>query len=281
VNEASILAKLPRKHRNLVLGIGDDAAIYRPKANEDLVFTTDLFIEGVHFKSEWNRPPGLSPRSLSHRALARSLSDIAAMGARPQFCLVSLALPKWATEQWIEEFYSGLLNLADQTNTALAGGDLSNAKYFTADVMLAGSVARGKALRRDTARAGDSIYVSGPLGGWRHRESITPRLAEGRKLLGKATACIDISDGLAVDLHRLCLASKASAALDDIPIQEGATLKQALHDGEDYELLYTAPPRTRVAGLRIGVMQKGTPSAITLHGQPLEPLGYDHFRTRT
>lgn len=273
MNEASILAKLPRKHRNLVLGIGDDAAIYRPKANEDLVFTTDLFVEGVHFKSKSAAP------ELGRRALARSLSDIAAMGARPRFCLVSLALPNWATEQWVEEFYSGLLNLANQTNTTLAGGDLSSAKYFAADVMLCGSVPQGKALRRDRARPGDSIYVSGPLGGWHHRQSITPRLAEGRKLLGKATACMDISDGLALDLHRLCLASKVSAALDDIPMLEGATLKQALHDGEDYELLYTA--HTPVTGLRIGTIQKGTPGTITLRGKPLEPIGYDQFRKHT
>jgi thiamine-monophosphate kinase len=273
VNEASILAKLPRRHRNLILGIGDDAAIYRPKSNEDLVFTTDLFIEGVHFKSSSDAG------DVGRRALARSLSDIAAMGARPQFCLVSLALPREATEQWISDFFSGLLDLAKQTKTALAGGDLSDAEFFTADVMICGSVPRGKALRRDGARPGDSIYVSGPLGGWRHRESITPRLAEGRQLLGKATACMDISDGLALDLHRLCLASKVSAALNDIPILEGATIKEALHDGEDYELLYTS--NKRVPGHLIGAIQKGTPGAITLQGKPLEPLGYDHFRTRT
>jgi thiamine-monophosphate kinase len=292
VTEESLLAKLPRKHRNLVLGIGDDCAIYRPKPTEDLVFTTDLFIEGVHFAGQqtqvgrpvpqaWHRCPHLCPRTLGHRALARSLSDIAAIGATPKFCLVSLALPKWTTEQWVADFYAGLLQLAEQTNTALAGGDLSHAKQFTADVMVCGSVPRGKALRRDGARPGDSIYVSGPMGGWRHRPSPTPRLNEGRKLLGKATACIDISDGLALDLHRICLASNVSAALDNVPLLDGATLKQALHDGEDYELLYTAPPRTRVAGIRIGTIHKGNPGSLSLKGKPLTPHGYDHFRNRT
>ena len=275
MTEESILARLPRKHRNLVLGIGDDCAIYRPRRGEDLVFTTDFFIEGVHFKG----------RGLEQAAravpLARSLSDIAAMGAVPRFCLVSLALPKWADESWVAQFFDGLLELARETNTALAGGDLSHAKELVCDVMVCGSVPRGKALRRDGARPGDAIYVSGPLGGWRHRAGVTPRLKEGQKLLGKATACIDVSDGLALDLHRLCVASKVSASLDHVPLLEDATLKQALHDGEDYELLYTAPPRLRVPGIRIGTIIRGNAGAISLNGQSIAPRGYDHFQNRT
>lgn len=279
MNEEAILAKLPRKHRNLVLGIGDDCAIYRPRAAEDLVFTTDLFIEGVH--SEWHRPSGLRPRGLGQRALARSLSDIAAMGATPRFCLVSLALPDWADEKFIADFFAGLQELAKQTNTALAGGDLSHADQLVCDVMVCGSVPKGKALRRDGARPGDAIYVSGALGGWRNRKNVEPRLNAGKKLLGKATACIDISDGLALDLHRLCLASKVSAALDNVPLLEGATLDQALHDGEDYELLYTAAARTRVPGIRIGAIEKSNAGSISLQGQPIAAKGYDHFVNRT
>jgi thiamine-monophosphate kinase len=309
VTEDTLLAKLPRRHRNLVLGIGDDCAIYRPRPSEDLVFTTDLFIEGVHtaplrsrlgrtgvhtaplrsrlgrtgvhtapLRSRLGRTGAVS---LGYRALARSLSDIAAMGATPRFCLVSLALPNWADARWLADFYEGLLKLAKSTDTALAGGDLSHAKQFAADVMVCGSVARGKALRRDGAGPGDAIYVSGPLGGWRHRAVPIPRLNEGRKLLGKATACIDISDGLALDLHRLCLASKVSAVLDGVPLLEGATPEQALHDGEDYELLYTAAPRTRVGGIRIGTIQRGKAGAVSMGGRRVEALGYDHFRNRT
>ena len=276
MNEQMILAKLPRKHRNLVLGIGDDCAIYRPKSHEDLVFTTDLFIEGIHFLSRDRE--GAVP--LAQRALARSLSDIAAMGAAPRFCLVSLAVPAWADEQWIADFFSGLLHLARQTNTALAGGDLSHANQFVCDVMVCGSVLRAKALRRDGARIGDTIYVSGPLGGWRHRATVIPRVKEGQKLRGKATACIDISDGLALDLHRLCLASKVSASLDQVPLLEGATIEQALHDGEDYELLYTAPPGNRVPGIRIGTITKGA-GTISLQGEPIAPQAYDHFSNRS
>lgn len=277
MNEDALLAKLPRKHRNLVLGIGDDAAIYRPKHGEDLVFTTDLFIEGVHFPARG----ATRPEETGRRALARSLSDIAAMGAAPRFALLSLALPAWADEKWIGGFYAGFLQLAGEAGLALAGGDLSHARRLTCDVMICGSVPRGLALRRDGARPGDAIYVSGPLGGWRHRSQIHPRLREGSRLRGRATACIDISDGLALDLHRLCLASCASAALDTVPLLNGATLASALHDGEDYELLYTAPPRRRVPGIRIGAVESGAPGAMTLRGKSIEPKGYDHFRNRT
>ena len=272
MTEESILAKLPRKHRNLVLGVGDDCAIYRPRPHEDLVFTTDLYIEGVHFKGHDFHQTA---------PLARSLSDIAAMGATPRFFLVSLALPRWADEKWIAAFFDGLLQLARDTNVALAGGDLSHSKQLTCDVMVCGSVPHGKALRRDGARPGDAIYVSGALGGWRHRNRVTPRLKEGQKVRGRATACIDISDSLALDLHRLCVASNVSAALDNVPLLAGATIEQALHDGEDYELLYTAAPHKRVPGIRIGTIKKGNAGAISLQNRPIAPRGYDHFQNRS
>lgn len=273
MNEETILAKLPRKHPNLELGIGDDCAIFRPRPNEDLVFTTDLFVEGVHFER------ALEPEKIGRRALVRSLSDIAAMGASPRFCLVSLALPEWADEAWVDGFYRGLLQLAGDTGTALAGGDLSHAKQFAADVMACGAVAAGMALRRDGARPADAIYVSGELGGWRHRPDPKPRLDFGRMLLGHATACIDISDGLALDLHRLCLASRVSAWLDAVPMIAGATFSEAVHDGEDYELLFTAPEGLKL-GTRIGTIREGEPGAVFFAGDRLEPKGYDHFRNR-
>jgi thiamine-monophosphate kinase len=108
-----------------------------------------------------------------------------------------------------------------------------------------------------------------------------PRLHRGRKLIGKATACIDISDGLALDLHRLALTSGVAAAIDSVPLLPGATLKQALHDGEDYELLYTAPPRKRVPGFRIGVIMNGKPCSVTYQGRPVPQIGYDHFQHRS
>ena len=271
MNEDAIIRKLSRRSR----WIGDDCAIYRPRAGDELLFTTDFSIEGVHLTRESNA------EAIGRRALARSLSDIAAMGGTPHFCLVSLALPEWADQPWIDGFYRGLMQLAGECKTALAGGDLSHANQLVCDVMVCGAVRKGKALLRSGARPGDVLYVSGPLGGWRYKIDAHPRLDFGRRLLGKATACMDISDGLALDLHRVCLASKVSATLDSIPLLPGASIQQAFHDGEDYELLFTAPAKTRVPGTAIGVITKGKPGSITYQGKPLSPIGYDHFRNRT
>jgi thiamine-monophosphate kinase len=271
VNEDAIIAKL-RRHAPL---IGDDCAVIRPRANRDLLFTTDFCAEGVHFTR------ASSPEEIGHRALARSLSDIAAMGGKPLYCLVSIALAPWTDQRWIDGFYRGLNKLLRRTKTQLAGGDISHARQLVCDVMVCGSVARGKALLRSGARPGDRIYVSGPLGGWRHKRAIVPRLEIGRKLVGKTTSCMDISDGLALDLHRLCRASGVAAELDSIPLLAGATLRQALHDGEDYELLYTAPPKVRVPGIRIGNITKGKPGVLRYRGKALAPTGYDHIQHRS
>lgn len=271
MSEDSITRRL-REHSPL---IGDDCAVIRSRGGEDLLYTTDFSIEGVHFTKD------RLPEEIGHRALARSLSDIAAMGGSPRFCLVSLALAPWIDERWIDRFYAGLMHLAHQTKTELAGGDLSHADQLICDVMVCGAIGNGKALRRKGARPGDSIYVSGALGGWTHKSLILPRLDLGAELVGKATACMDISDGLALDLHRLCVESGVAAEIDEVPLLPGATLEQALHDGEDYELLYTAPPKIRVAGTRIGSMIEGPPGAIRYAGERLEPRGYDHFSNRS
>jgi thiamine-monophosphate kinase len=271
VNEDSIIRKL-RRHAPL---IGDDCAVVQAPRNQDLLFTTDFSIEGVHFKRD-------SPADqIGYRAVARSLSDIAAMGGRPLYCLVSLALAEWTDQRWIDGFYRGLNKLLRQTNTQLVGGDISHANQLVLDIMICGAVAKRKALRRSGAKLGDSIYVSGPLGGWRHKLDIFPRLDMGRKLIGKANSCMDISDGLALDLHRLCRASGVAAEIDSVPLLDGATIEQALHDGEDYELLYTARPKRRVPGIRIGTITEGKPGALRYRGKKLAPLGYDHIQQRT
>jgi thiamine-monophosphate kinase len=110
---------------------------------------------------------------------------------------------------------------------------------------------------------------------------MVPRLDIGRKLIGKATACMDISDGLALDLHRLCLASGVAAEIDSVPLLAGATTEQALHDGEDYELLYTANATRRVPGIRIGTISKGSPGALRYRAKKLAPIGYDHLQYRS
>jgi len=279
----------------LVLGIGDDCAIFRERGSrEDLLFTTDLLIEEVHFRRETHRA-----EDVGWKALARGLSDIAAMGGTPRFCLLSLAVPRWATEKWIDGFYNGVLQLAAREKTTLAGGDLARSESLTCDIVVCGSVPRGCALRRDGARPGDAIYVSGALGGsalglaqgagkpWRRHLRPEPRLALGSFLRSRlhATAAMDLSDGLSLDLRRLCVASKAAAEVEAPPVFPGATLEQALHGGEDYELLFTVPDGVAVpAGFggvaltRIGTMRKGRAGLVRMGGRKLAALGYDHFR---
>ena len=302
MSEQTILSRLERKVRRLglrlpglVRGIGDDCAVYRPRGSaEDLLFTTDLLIEDVHFRA------GDPARSIGHRVLARGLSDIAAMGGDPRFCLLSLALPRWADDAWLERFQRGFLRLARRAGAVLAGGDLARAERLTCDIVVCGAVPRGKALMRSGARPGDAIYVSGRLGGaalglamrsgapWRLHLRPEPRLALGRFLRQSlcATAAMDLSDGLSLDLHRLCLASGVSASLQgELPRYPGATEEQALHGGEDYELLFTVRAGTRVPRrferillTRIGTITCRNPGRVIYQGRQLQVGGYDHFR---
>jgi thiamine-monophosphate kinase len=267
------IRKLAGRSRDLQLGIGDDCAIYRPRPGQDLLFTTDQMIEGVHFKSS------AAPETIGERALARSLSDIAAMGGKPRFCLVTLAVPRSKIGKWMGAFYRGLLRLGRRTGTALAGGDLAHSEKVHCDVMVCGAVAQSKALRRDGARPGDSLYVSGRLGRpWDRR--ITPRLALGEKLAGVATSCIDLSDGLSLDLHRLCRASGVGAEIDRVPVAAGSTVDRALHGGEDYELLFSLPADVAAprGTFQIGKVVAHKPGVIRFQGRLLEPRGYDHFK---
>ncbi|HEU0121205.1 MAG TPA: thiamine-phosphate kinase [Bryobacteraceae bacterium] len=289
MTEAAIIDRVHARLRRLglaqgngiVTGIGDDCAIFRQKgAANDLIFTADMMHEGVHFT--WDE----DPRDVGHKALARSLSDCAAMGARPLFCLLSLALPASA-EAWADSFYTGFLKLAKTHKVILAGGDLSNTAKISCDVTVCGEVPRNQSLLRSKARPGDRICASGPLGraalalDSRGRYIPQPRLVLGQSLYKQGVRCaMDLSDGLSMDLARLCLASGCSAELDDVPIARGATLQHALHGGEDYELLFTVPSKLPIpAGARpIGKIVKGIPGQVFYYGQPLPPQGWDHFR---
>ena len=276
-----------------MLGIGDDCAILRPRAKHDLVFTTDFVLEGRHFQLDTH-----TATDVGHKALARSLSDLAAMGSEPLFCLVSLAIPASLGERWVDAFYRGLLRLASRYEINLAGGDLARFEHVIADVMCCGEVPKGKALRRSGARPGHRIYVTGELGASAHGFSIRrgvpwkrhlrpdPRIPAGLLLRGlRVSSCMDLSDGLALDLHRLCRESGVSANLSGaVPIARGASLDHALYGGEDYELLFTAPPKVkippRLGDLRvteIGEIAAGRPGRITFAGDVLQPKGFDHF----
>lgn len=270
-----------RKLAQLSPMIGDDCSVFTPPPGRDLVFTTDMLIEDVHFECATH-----TAREIGRKALARGLSDIAAMGADAEFCLVSLALPKWAHGRFFNDFYDGLLKLAHEHGCTLAGGDLAHVEKLVCDIVVCGSVPKGAALRRSGASAGDFIHVSGPLGAsalglrtrkgaaWKRHRNPEPRLDVGRSLRGVATACMDLSDGLSIDLSRLCEASGIGAEISDVPLWRGATIEDALHGGEDYELLFTA--RTPLDYPSIGRVVKG--SGVKFQGRKLEALGYDHFR---
>jgi thiamine-monophosphate kinase len=342
----------------LRLGIGDDCALLAQRAGEELAVTTDLSIAGRHFRLDWHHP-----EAVGHRALARGLSDLAAMGARPVAAFLSLGVPRELTvsgfdspvesqnprspslrlfpgarvgncetpkrrdkndsRAWVQRFLDGLLALAEASKTPLAGGDLAESPVAVADIVLIGAVPRGRALLRSGARPGDLLYVTGALGGAaaglarlaelasasssappripKRLDALLaphlypqPRLAQGLVLQRRelASAAIDLSDGLSTDLAHLCEESGVSAEVDAalLPLAAGAGLAQALHGGEDYELLFTAPPTARlpraIAGVpltRIGRITKprrGQPAValLTSEGaQVLEPQGWEHF----
>jgi len=282
MNELSLIAAIRRytsagrRDPSLIAGIGDDCAILRPRPGEDLLFTTDFLIEDVHFRRKTH-----TGVDTGWRALARGLSDIAAMGGDARYALVSLALAPWACQNYVRDLYKGMNLLAARHGLRIIGGDVTRTEKLTIDIVAIGAVPRGKALRRSGARAGDVICVSGALGraaANQYRDRPEPRLALARKLRGKATACMDLSDGLAMDLHRLCLESGVAAALDGIlPCAPGATLEHALQGGEDYELLCTIPPRLKppVGFTRIGVITPGKAGRVTFASVPLPPLGWD------
>lgn len=260
----------------LIAGIGDDCAIIRPKPREDLLFTTDFLIEDVHF-----RRAQTGGADAGWKALARGLSDIAAMGGEARYALVSLALAPWSGGAYVKAFYRGINRLAGQHGVAIIGGDVTRTEKLSVDIIVIGAVPRGRALRRDGARPGDIVYVSGALGraaARDYKDRPEPRLALGRQLRGKATACMDLSDGLALDLHRLAAESGVAAELDGpLPSAPGATYEQALCGGEDYELLCTAPAGRRVPRelTRVGRIVAGTAGRLTLAGARLQPRGWD------
>ncbi|CAN5526334.1 thiamine-phosphate kinase [soil metagenome] len=308
----------------LKLGIGDDCAILRPPAGHEVMVTTDFSLEGRHFRRD------LHPaESVGHRCLARGLSDLAAMGAKPMGAFLSLALPKemLSTVQgrrWVEGFFRGLRELADRSGAPLAGGDTaeSPAGLVLADITLVGSAPGGKALRRSGAKAGDLLYCTGRLGGASaeleamfargkmarvlagkdHPQLFPePRLDIGATILrrGLATACLDLSDGLSTDLKHLCDESGVGAEVEEAllplhPLAARLGAKRALHaalnGGEDYELLFSAPPRVRmpktlagVAITRIGRLVRKS-QGITLRrtdgqSEPLAAGGWEHFAT--
>jgi len=312
----------------VIEGIGNDAAVLRPKAGWDLVFTTDMLVEGRHFDFKTT-----DPWSLGAKTIAVNLSDCAAMGAKPLAAVVSLGLPKGFAPSDVKAFYDGLEAWSGSFGVDIVGGDTVGARDFTVNVALLGEVEKGKALTRSGAKAGDILLVTGSLGDSaaglhslqhpgrkgeevrtllerRHRTPV-PRCVVGRFLVetGWATCCIDVSDGLSSEVHHLAEESGLGAEffVPDLPISQamGFYCEEwrldpetfSLHGGEDYELLFTVPPKRLGAllerlgtetGAQVSPIGRMVPRAkglskIDAKGKRtiLKPQGYDHFSKMT
>jgi thiamine-monophosphate kinase len=312
-----------KESAGLVLGIGDDAAVLHPKGCRNCwIVTTDMLLEEIDFRRSW-----MTAAQLGHKSLAVNLSDLAAMGARPRFFTVALALPADVGEDWIAEFYRGNARLARRHGIELIGGDLSRSPQgIQITITAIGESPRTRLAFRSGGRPGDLLYVTGILGQAAaglnlflrdrlHGQSLAerralkshrtpePRCREGLWLAhnGFARCMMDLSDGLSMDLPRLCTASGTGAEIcgDRLPVFRDAArwaadpMQLALHGGEDFELLFAVSPR-RAARLeaawprdfprltRIGCLCRGRGiSWIPAQGAapvPLRPEGFDHFR---
>ncbi len=307
----------------LVKGIGDDAAVIRPKGAEELwIVTTDMLLEAIDFRRGWQ-----SPQQLGWKSLAANLSDLAAMGVQPRFYTISLALPRGLPRSWLVQFFRGSASLGGRHKAVLIGGDLSRSpEGIQISITAIGETRRRKVVYRSGGRPGDLLFVTGVLGrsaaglsllqqGRDRVRTVSerraldshrtpdPRCAAGEWLAqgGFARAMMDLSDGLSMDLRRLCRASGTGALVlaDQLPCFTDSAdwgcdpVELALHGGEDFELLFCVPPR-KVSLLRdawprefppisnIGWLEPGTKvtwrSAPGMPSRPLAPLGFDHFR---
>ncbi len=236
---------------DVITGIGDDCAVVRPSPDSDidLVLTSDAVIEGVHFAT------GTDPVEVGHKAMGRALSDLAAMAAEPLWGLLDLAAPPDMPADAAEGLFAAANRLATRHGLSIVGGDSSSTTSLSVHVFCVGRVPSGAAFLRSNAKPGDSLCVTGQLGGSINGKhlAIEPRVAQGIWLRTHsfASCAIDISDGLVRDLYRICSSSQTGATLQlrDLPISADARnsrdnrppLDHALHDGEDYELLFSVP----------------------------------------
>lgn len=295
----------------VIVGPGDDAAVVRPGSG-DLVLTTDAMVEGVHFRTDLT-----TARDLGYKAIAVNISDVAAMAGSPRFALCALTITDAIDASWVVELAGGMRECCDEFAVSLVGGNLSRGEELSIVVTVTGEVGPSRAVRRDGARPGDRVVVTGSLGGaaagrrvasqrsWSDderdalRRSMRPAPRVGEAVILSAhgvTSMMDVSDGLAIDLSRLCRASGTGARVETarIPAHPAATEAEALGGGEDYELLATLPDEAAVeeaaTELRqgfgvslsgIGVIIEGEGLvAVDADGaeRPLAIEGWDHFR---
>ena len=308
-----IRARLPPAPAFVVVGIGDDAAVVEPERNRLEVLTTDCQVEGVHFDQTF-----VGAADIGHKALAVNLSDLAAMGAAPRVALLSLVLPPALPVASVDALLDGMADLAARARIVIVGGNIARSPGpLIVDVTVTGSVHGRRVLTRAGARAGDDLYVSGTLGGAAAGLRMLSAGAPARRelaadpcvmrylrpearlrlglMLGRnraARACMDLSDGLADGVRQIGEASGLGAVIeaDAVPIERGATLRDALGGGEDYELLFAVSPRMRsrlknamrlAGGLtvtRIGRVTADRAMLLNRNGSTEElPAGFQHF----
>jgi len=281
------------EHLSKRLKIGDDCACI-PFSGKTLLLTVDTSCEGIHFDQSF-----LSPYQIGYRALACAISDIAAMGGLPLYALIALSIPKTTDLEFIDSLYSGMCEIASAFSIEIVGGDTVSSEKLAISATIVGEAERP--VLRSGAKVSELIGVSGKLGGARRglillKEKVPgqenlkkryslpyPRIEEGKRLSAYVSSLIDISDGLLIDLHRLSLASKKGMQMEKgkIPIDDGATLEDALTGGDDYELLFTFPEEYRkkieeIGGYVIGRVTEAR--GVFLDGRETEPKGYDHFQ---
>lgn len=239
-----LIARSTPQRPGVIKGIGDDTAVLSLNSKRLLLFTADMLAEGTHFTRK------MDAKLIGRKSLACSVSDIAAMGGVPTYAVVSLGVPANLKITFVRDLYRGIHALAKEFNIAIVGGDTIKSPKIIVNVALLGEVEKSSFVTRSGAGAGDDIFVTGPLGrslpSGRHLR-FTPRVREALYLLKhfKPTAMIDVSDGLAADLGHILKGSGCGAFLEAkrIPRHKGATLQNAFCDGEDFELLFTLPPR--------------------------------------
>ena len=313
IGEKKLIQKirsLTRGGASVVKGIGDDCAVLRVAPRHEVLVTTDFTIENVHFRREWH-----PPKLVGRRCLTRGLSDIAAMGGAPLAAFLSLAVAGEVSQRWVDLFLKGLLELAGEFGIPLAGGDTAQSPHgIQADIVVVGSVPKGRAVLRAGAKPGQSIYVTGELGGPAaalarlmdakplsagYARYLRPqaRVAVGQSLRDRrlASAMIDVSDGLSTDLGHICEESHVGAeveaeAIPRAQIGRGQLVAPecALHGGDDYELLFTsaAAVPSVIEGVRVTRIGRivRTPGMrlIAADGKlrDLQPRGWEHFRKK-
>lgn len=301
------IQKKIRVDASVVKGIGDDAAVLTSKSGEEILLTTDMLVEDRHFRlggrgaiPATNRSGSAekfggncapTPYQIGRKALAVNISDIAAMGGLPRHAVIAIAAPPALPVAFMRELYRGIGDLARNFKVNIVGGDTSASEKIIISIALTGTCPKGRAIFRSGARVGDNIFVTGALGGSyasKKHLNFVPRVREAQFLVKnfKIHAMMDISDGLASDIHRIAEASGVGAQLwaDKIPVSSDAKgLEGALTDGEDFELLFTASPKEKIAGFycvgKIVNKKKGV-TIVDANGKakPLREKGFDHFK---